>query len=564
MTKTFTVTGNDLTSDITVSSSTNFLVSANGTDFNSLVTFTQAAANNIPKTLYVKYSPPLNDQNYKGTVTVSTSGITTTVNFTGTSIDPAKTLDIVNWNIEWFGSTTFGPTNDSLQQENVKKVLQNVGADLYALVEIVDTARLGNIVRSMPGYSFVVSNFGSHSNPTVSGDGPLSEAQKLGFVYKTSMFSNVSTTPLLNLTTNTAADAASINYQNWSSGRYPFMMSTDVTLNGITKNIKFIVIHAKANTSPTTTSYNRRRDGADSLHKFLSATYPTDNIMILGDFNDDLDSTITAGITPRITSYSSFVNDSVDYPAITLDLSRAGKKSTINYNDMIDHVVVSNEMRPYYMEGSVNVLTDVTSLIANYGTTTTDHYPVYSRYAFDAAILPVKLVEFNAVKNQTSVDLTWKTAQEVNSKAFIVERSSDAIHFEATGSVSAAGNSSFEKSYSFRDNNPLDGNNYYRLNQVDKDNTSELSKVVKVTFGSLATVSLSPNPAKEVVNIVLNNFGQGVSIQLVDIDGRVVKQQSVTNGSLKTSLQLNGVSKGLYLLKIANNKTVTTQKLIVQ
>lgn len=563
-TKTLVVTGNDITSDITLTSSANFLLSLNGTDFSYSITSPQAAANNKADTIFVRFNPTRNDTNYNGTVTVASSGLTTTINLTGTSIDPGKTLEIVNWNIEWFGSSANGPANDSLQEQNVKKIFQNIGADLYALVEIVDTTRLGNVVRSMPGYSYVVSNYGSHTNPTVTGDGPLSEAQKLGFVYKTSMFSNITTTPLLNLATNTAGDAASKNYDNWSSGRYPFMMNADVTLHGITKNIKFIVIHAKANTSPTVTSYNRRKEGADSLYKLLNTTYPTDNIIILGDFNDDFDSTITSGITPRITSYSSFVNDSVNYPTLTLPLSRVGKKSSLSFSDMIDHVVVSNEMRPFYISGSASVLTDVTSLVSNYGSTTTDHYPVYSRYAFDGTSLPTKLIEFSAAKKASSVDLTWKTAQEINSKEFVIERSADGINFNVIGTVAASGGTSSQQNYFFTDNSPYDGYNYYRLRQVDKDNKQELSKVLNVILGSGVTVSFSPNPAKDVVNITLNNVREQVLIQLVDINGKIVAQQLVNNGATRTALKLNAVSKGLYLLKIIDNKTVITEKLMIQ
>ena len=279
--------------------------------------------------------------------------------------------------------------------------MQNIGADLYTLLEVVDTARLGNIVRSMPGYSFVVSNFGSHTNTSVNPASALAEAQKIAFVYKADMFNNISTSALLSQGINTAQDVSSTNYNNWSSGRYPFMMNADVTLNGITKNIKFIGIHAKANTSPTTTSYNRRKGGADSLYKLLTTTYANDNIIILGDFNDDLDQTITAGINPPTTSYITFVNDSTNFPPVTLALSKTGKKSTVSYNDVIDHVIVSNEMRPFYMNATANILTDVTSLVSAYASSTTDHYPVFTRYAFDPSILPVNLLTFTATKKST-------------------------------------------------------------------------------------------------------------------------------------------------------------------
>ena len=89
------------------------------------------------------------------------------------------------------------------------------------------------------------------------------------------------------------------------------------------------------------------------------------------------------------TSYSSFTTDNVNFFSPTLALSLAGKKSTVSYNDVIDHVMLSNEMQPYYLPSTANILTDVASLISNYGKTTTDHYPVFTRYQFKNTILPV-------------------------------------------------------------------------------------------------------------------------------------------------------------------------------
>jgi hypothetical protein len=233
----------------------------------------------------------------------------------------------------------------------------------------------------MPGYTYTISNFGSHTNTSVNPVSALADAQKLAFIYKTSVLSNVTAEALLSAGINSAADLSNPAYNYWSSGRFPYMMTADVTLNCVTKKVRFILVHAKANTSPTTESYNRRENGADTLHQVLQTLYPNDNIIILGDFNDDFDQSITAGFTT--TSWSAFKNDDINYEVVTLPLSEAGKKSTVSYNDMIDHVVVSNEMEQYYMPSSATVLSDVTSLVSNYGSTTTDHYPVFTRYRFE-------------------------------------------------------------------------------------------------------------------------------------------------------------------------------------
>ena len=384
--KTFSFIGNDLTDDVTLTSTSNFLLSKDGTSFSSSLTYTLAEANNVNETVYVRFAPSVNNQDFTGTVNINTSALSSTVSLKGTSINPVTTLEVVNWNIEWFGSTTLGPTNDNQQEQNVKTILQNLKADVYALTEVVSEARLANIVSQMPGYSYVISNYGSHTNTSVNPVSALAEAQKLAFIYKTSVFSNVSTTALLSQGINSAADLTNPAYNYWASGRFPFMMSADVTLNCVTKNVKFVLVHAKANTSPTAISYERRKKGADTLYYTLQQIYTNDNVVILGDYNDDLDQSITAGFTT--TSWNVFKEDVVNFDPLTLPLSIAGKKSTVSYNDVIDHVVVSNEMQTYYLNNTASILTDVTSIVSNYGSTTTDHYPVFTRYRFSNSTAP--------------------------------------------------------------------------------------------------------------------------------------------------------------------------------
>lgn len=387
-TKTFVLTGNDLTSDMSLASTGAFTISKDGFSFSNSISYTVAEANNVSQTVYVRFAPPAQNQGYSGTVTVTSGALSEIVNVSGSSIDPATTLEVVNWNIEWFGSTLESPTNDNQQEQNVRTILQSIGADVYALTEIVDEARLASVVSAMPGYAYVISNYGSHTNTTVNPPSALANAQKLAFIYKTSILSNVSATPLLSQGINSPADITNPAYNYYASGRFPYMLNADVTLNCVTTNVKFVLVHAKANTSPTATSYDRRKRGADTLHFTLQQNYPNDNIIILGDFNDDLDQTITAGINPPVTSYSTFINDPANFTPVTLPLSLAGKKSTVSYNDVIDHAMVSNEMAARYMPGSASILTDVTSLVSNYAGTTSDHYPVFHRYTFPNTVSP--------------------------------------------------------------------------------------------------------------------------------------------------------------------------------
>lgn len=285
------------------------------------------------------------------------------------------TLKVVNWNIEWFGGS-LGPANDSLQEVNVKKVLTNINADVYALGEIVSVARLQNIVAQMPGYAYVVGTDFCSNSTTVSG---CASAQKLGFIYKTAVVGFQHAYPMLRY--NAGSNAA----YNWSSGRFPYLMQANVTQNGVTLPVEFIMIHAKANTPDEIESYNRRKNGALELRDSLLVQHATQNWLVLGDYNDDLDRTITTQMAPdTTTSFQSFKAESTFIP-VTLPLSQARVASTVSYPDFIDHVTISNEMHQFYVPGSATALkNDVEAWIPNYGTTTSDHYPVLTKYILTA------------------------------------------------------------------------------------------------------------------------------------------------------------------------------------
>lgn len=374
-TQTFNLTASNLTSDLIITAPASFLVSRDSVTFSASVQYTIAEAQ-AGQTVRVRFAPAASGVTYSGSINFSSTGLNTNpVTVSGNSIPPSPatdTLKVVAWNIEWFGGS-LGPTDDNLQEQNVRTVLQNINADIYGVGEIVSIPRLQNIVSQMPGYSFVVADFCSNGSTASSCGG----AQKLGYIYRTSKVNNLRNYAMLR---NGSANAS----YNWSSGRFPYQMEADVTLNGVTKRIQFFMIHAKANTSDYIVSYNRRRDGAKEMHDSLNVQYGAGNWVVMGDYNDDLDRTITTQIAPdTTTSFISFKTNPSFYN-VTLPLSLAGLKSTVSYNDVIDHFTIGAEMNQYYVANSASILrTQVESWIPNYGSTTSDHYPVFTSYVWN-------------------------------------------------------------------------------------------------------------------------------------------------------------------------------------
>jgi hypothetical protein len=570
------VTGNDIISNITITSSGSFQVSLDSLHFSDSVALTPAVANNKTEPVFIRFAPNITNNQFVDSVQVAISDSTAIVNVKGNSIDPASTLSIIDWNLNWFGTPdlTLGPTDKALQKKNVGAILPTLHADLYALEEVCDEQALDSIVATMPGYAVVVGQYGSFSNPNVSGGpDPLNQIQKLAFVYNTAKISVLRTDSLLTLGVTNPADLSTTYYNDWASGRFPYMLTANVTLSDNrggtnTQLIRFINVHAKANTSPVLTAYNRRADGAHALDSLLKAQYPNDNVVILGDFNDDLNTTITTGINPPITSWHAFtIEDSVLYKFPTQPLSPAGQHSDVNFTSVIDNVVLTDSMNKYYLPNSATVRSDVASLVNSYGSTTTDHYPVFTQFSFTppGSQPPLPPLVFTAEKQGNTALLKWTTTPDNNTTFFEVQKSLDGRIFLPIGLIQAKSSNSTDPTtdYTFTDPLPLPGTDYYRLKQIVSIGQFTLSNTVSLNFPVPLTATLIPNPAIGFTAVIVTGADGPYVIQVLNSSGNIVKQQSGLPGNPINTVSLSGLRAGIYTVKVTTASSVATAKLLV-
>ena len=116
--------------------------------------------------------------------------------------------------------------------------------------------------------------------------------------------------------------------------------------------------------------------------------------------------------------------------------------------------------------------------------------------------LPVELISFKAVVNESSTKLIWSTAQEVNNKGFFVEHSNGGSDFKPIGFVSGNGTTNESKSYCYVDQ-PRPRDSYYRLRQLDLDGRSKLHHVIFVEASTLPkSISIYPNPVSDQLTLI--------------------------------------------------------------
>jgi endonuclease/exonuclease/phosphatase family metal-dependent hydrolase len=273
------------------------------------------------------------------------------------------TLDVGSWNIEWFGATGMGPSDEKLQLDNARAVIAGTNMDVWGLAEIVSQSQFEKLEAALPGYAGLTV-----SDPQVVGGASSYSAseQKLAILYRTSVATLLSARVILSASDDVFA------------GRPPLEARLRVTLSGTSEEVVLIVLHAKAMDDDQ--SYQKRAKASAALKTYLNGTYPSQKVIVVGDFNDDVDKSITAG---KASPYANFVGDSARYRFPSAELSLAGVATTTGYPDAIDHHLTSNELYARYVASSVEAYR-VDEYIGNYANSTSDHFPVLSRYRFGA------------------------------------------------------------------------------------------------------------------------------------------------------------------------------------
>jgi hypothetical protein len=163
--------------------------------------------------------------------------------------------------------------------------------------------------------------------------------------------------------------------------------------------------------------------------------------------------------------------------------------------------------------------------------------------------LPVELLDFRAATEGKRVRLDWTTGSEYNNDHFVVERSADGMTFEPIAVVTGAGQSSRPITYDAIDARPLDGSSYYRLRQVDRDGSSDLSSTVALsrrTEGDPLRVAPSISSDGR-VEVFADAAFVGADLEVLDATGKLLFTGRLSDPT--TPLDLGPHGAGIYLLR---------------
>ncbi len=184
-------------------------------------------------------------------------------------------------------------------------------------------------------------------------------------------------------------------------------------------------------------------------------------------------------------------------------------------------------------------------------------------------VIPVELISFNASLINSSIELDWTTATEINNYGFNIERSTNKKDWDVISFIQGNGTTTEVKTYSFIDN--ISGINstklYYRLKQIDYDGRVEYSDIVEVElisfsyelsqnypnpFNPACKIRFSLSEANHVVLKVFNSLGQEVS-EMVN--------KYLPAGIYEHEFSGENFTSGIYFYKIVTDDFVEIKKM---
>ncbi len=192
--------------------------------------------------------------------------------------------------------------------------------------------------------------------------------------------------------------------------------------------------------------------------------------------------------------------------------------------------------------------------------------------------LAVRLLDFNAQKNNAGVQTTWKVENEQNYTDFTVERSRDN---GATFDVLNGTLSSGQGTYSFFDKNPDALVNIYRLKIEDLNGAITYSKPVTIIYTDGRNtitnnqINVYPNPVTNSINLLSAQFSaasnlpthqtialptlnipvngtQSYNIKITNITGLLVK--TAKSSTIEWHGNIGDLQPGTYIIQVWNNK----------
>jgi hypothetical protein len=166
-------------------------------------------------------------------------------------------------------------------------------------------------------------------------------------------------------------------------------------------------------------------------------------------------------------------------------------------------------------------------------------------------VLPITLISFNAEKVGKKVLLQWKAVEIVDVQQYLVQHSTDGIHFYTIKTIEAAGANTINN-YTFLDESIRWGNQYYRLKIINRNTATQFSEIKIIAFNVADKVTIYPNPAHTSITISVAEkwINKPAIITIYTVTGVEILHKKIPQQTANTMVSTIAIPAGNYVLKL--------------
>ncbi len=190
---------------------------------------------------------------------------------------------------------------------------------------------------------------------------------------------------------------------------------------------------------------------------------------------------------------------------------------------------------------------------------------VYYSYYY-VSPLPVELLEFSAAADENKIKIAWQTASENNNNYFTLEKSKNGIEFSDLKRIPGAGDSHSLTAYSFNDDDPEAGINYYRLRQTDFNSNEKVFKVIGINYRKMKALQFHDMPFHEELEFSFTPLScNEYQISIYSASGiKLYSEKRMLEADVQQEITVRPYSlkPGVYFLEMSCREDMIIQKVI--
>jgi hypothetical protein len=167
--------------------------------------------------------------------------------------------------------------------------------------------------------------------------------------------------------------------------------------------------------------------------------------------------------------------------------------------------------------------------------------------------LPVEWLDFGGYTGPDGIELLWSTASETNNAYFDIQRAGPDGAFTSIGRVEGAGNSSQINRYAFTWTEPAEGDNYFRIRQVDFNGDYDYSGTIYIRNAPKSQIDYSISPLfNEQISVNVREPEAVLFLVLYNEMGQILLRSPLQEGD--NFIDAQQLAAGSYVAAICNRE----------